>query len=137
MDTIKLETPKYIRIADIRPAQHCYFVKGKITSAEKKEITRLSGDKVTVCEGVIADESGAANFHFEGEAADLVNNAKGLTVSIRNGRCEVVDEHIRLEVDRFGKVAKEDKEVISGANTTNNISSVAYERKQSDRRGRA
>ena len=37
--------------------------------------------------------------------ADLVK--EGMVYSFRNGRSEVVDEHIRLEVDKFGKVQEE------------------------------
>ena len=31
----------------------------------------------------------------------------GALIAIRNGRSEVVDEHIRLEVDKFGKISAE------------------------------
>ena len=135
MDTVKLEKPQYIKIAEVRPGQHCFFIKGKLVSGERKEITRLSGDKVTVFEGVIADDSGCASIHLEGETAELASGFKNQTISIRNGRSEVVDEHIRLEVDKFGKVAKED-EVIAKPNQETNISAISYERKQADRRSR-
>ena len=31
----------------------------------------------------------------------------GDIIALRNGRSEVVDEHIRLELDKFGKVSQE------------------------------
>ena len=132
MDNRKLERAEYVRIADIKPGVHCYFVYGKVVKATHTEITRISGDKVQVCEGIIADESGSAAFHFEGATADLVST--GATISIRNGRSEVVDEHIRLEVDKFGKIAKEDPSVVKSTNEKNNISSIAYERQQAKKR---
>ena len=132
METKRLEKPRYTKIADIKPGVHCFFVYGKVLKATHSEITRISGDKVKVCEGVIADDSGCANFHFEGSNCELVST--GATISIRNGRSEVVDEHIRLEVDKFGKIAKEDASVVKSTSDKNDISGVAYERQQAKKR---
>ena len=131
METTRLEKPRYIAIADITPGVHCYFVYGRVLKAVHSEITRISGDKVKICEGVIADESGCATFHLEGDCAAVV--VQGATISIRNGRSEVVDEHIRLEIDKFGKIAKEDASVVKSANEKKDISAVAYERQQARR----
>ena len=43
---------------------------------------------------------------IKSENCDLVKESH--FVSIRNGRSEVVDEHIRLEVDKFGKITAEE-----------------------------
>ena len=131
METTRLEKARYSSIADIRPGMHCFFVYGRVLKAVHSEITRISGDKVKVCQGTLADESGAASFHLEGDGLAFVS--QGATISIRNGRSEVVDEHIRLEVDKFGKVAKEDAGVVKSTNEKNDISSVAYERQQPKR----
>ena len=132
MENRHLEKPRYSKIADIKPGVHCYFVIGKILKATHSEITRISGDKVRICEGLIGDDSGCASFHFEGASAEQISS--GAVVSIRNGRSEVVDEHIRLEVDKFGKIAKEDASHIKSVNEKNDISQVAYERQQPKRR---
>ena len=132
METKRLEKPRYTKIADVKPGLHCFFLYGKVLKASHSEITRISGDKVKVCEGVIADDSGCSNFHFEGSNCELVST--GATISIRNGRSEVVDEHIRLEVDKFGKIAKEDASVVKSTSDKNDISSVAYERQQAKKR---
>ena len=126
MESTRLEKAKYCKISDIRPGQHCFFVYGKVLKATQSEITRISGDKVKICEGVLADETGCATFHLEGSNVELVTT--GATISIRNGRSEVVDEHIRLEVDKFGKIAKEDASTVKSTNEKNDISSVAYEK---------
>ena len=134
METKELEKPKYSKIADVRPGLHCFFLYGKVLKATQSEIARISGDKVKVVEGVVADDSGSVAFHFEGPYADLVK--QGETISIRNGRSEVVDEHIRLEVDKFGKVAKEDASVVKTVNEKNDLSAVAYEKQQPRGKGR-
>jgi ssDNA-binding replication factor A large subunit len=132
MDTRQLEQARYTKIGDIRPGVHCFFVYGKILKATNSEITRISGDKVRICEGVIADDSGCATFHFEGTSAEQISI--GAVVSIRNGRSEVVDEHIRLEVDKFGKIAKEDASNVKSVNEKTDISAVAYERQEPRKR---
>jgi hypothetical protein len=53
-----------------------------------------------------------------------------MILSIRNGRSEVVDEHIRLEVDKFGKVMEEPEVPITGVKNSENISSYAYVKKE-------
>ena len=123
----ELRKPTFSRIADIGPGGHCYHVYGKIVKATHSEINRISGDKVKIVEGVIADESGSANFHFEGVNADIVT--QGITVAIRNGRSEVVEEHIRLELDKFGKLTKEESSLVKSTNERSNISDTPYEKR--------
>ena len=50
-------------------------------------------------------------------------------VAFRNGRSVVVDEHIVLEVDRFGKVSVEKDDAVQNANTEVNISQATWEKK--------
>ena len=132
----ELRKPSFIKISEILPGAHCYHVYGKVVKATHSELKRISGDLVKIVDGVIADESGSANFHFEGPNADLIT--QGIVVAVRNGRSEVVEEHIRLELDKFGKLTKEDSSLIKSTNEKNNISDVSYEKRKrgSDSRGR-
>ena len=52
-----------------------------------------------------------------------------MIVAIRNGKSNVVDEHILLEIDRFGKVSIESDDKVKAANTNNNISAATWEKK--------
>ena len=131
MDNKELRKPTFIKISDIRPGVHCYHVYAKVIKAERSEIKRLSGDIVEICDGTVADDSGCVNFRLEGTNAQLVKT--GDVIAIRNGRSEVVDEHIRLEVDKFGKVSQEEASLVKSANTEHNISEQPYEKK--NRRG--
>ena len=130
----ELKKPVFSKIRDIRPGQHCYHIYGKVIKSTPGTITRISGDEVQIVDGIIADESGSAAFHFEGEN-NIATVPVGAIVAIRNGRCEVVDEHIRFEVDKFGKVTTESADKVKTANTADkdNISNVPYERKPSAR----
>ena len=127
MQNKELQKPTFIKIAEIVPGRHCYHVYGKILEVKTSNITRLSGDVIKIAEGKIADDSGCANFRFEGKNVDLLK--QGGVVAVRNGRSEVVDEHIRLEVDKFGKISTEDASNVKSTNTERNISAVPYEKK--------
>lgn len=131
--TAPLTKPNFIKVNEIRPAGHCYHVYVKVLTATVNEITRLSGDKVNIVEGTVADDSASANFHFEGDFKDLMK--PGNVVAIRNGRSEVVENKIRLEIDKFGKVSVEDASTVSGTNEETNISDQVYEKRAKPARG--
>ena len=124
MDHAELQKPTFTKIKDINAGHHCYHVYGKIVKATPSETTRASGDKVNIVEGVIADETGCASFHFEGTNIDQI--IQGAVVAIRNGRSEVVNEHIRLEVDKFGKISREDAGHVKTTNLSYDVSAEAY-----------
>ena len=126
MDQPKLTKPLFIKIADIRPGQHCYNVYGKVTSAKTTDKSKVSGEKLTFVEGVIADETAAADFRFNADQAGAVK--AGAVIAIRNGKSSVVNEHIVLEVDRFGKLSAETV-AIDKPNLANNISATSWEKK--------
>ena len=129
---MSLEKPVFCKVKDIRPGVHCYNVYCKVLKATHSTITRLSGDILKIVEGVVADSTGSANFKFEGD--HTANVKEGATIAIRNGRSEVVDEHIRLETDRFGKISVEDaKSVSSPLETKYSISTEAYQKKERTR----
>ena len=119
--------PVFQDIETIKPGEHCYNVYCKVVKATHSTVPRHNGELLKICEGVVADASSSANFRFEGETADSIK--EGQVIAIRNGRSEVVQEHIRLEVDKFGRVTVEDDAKVGKVNTTDSISTHAYERK--------
>lgn len=123
--------PNFSNINEIRAGRHCFNIYCKITELTLSSITKFNGDTIKVCDGVIGDESGSANFRLVGDNVDKV--AKDMVISLRNGRSEVVDEHIRLEVDKFGKVQQESDVEIKSV-SVENISSYAYVKKERRRR---
>ena len=134
MSTITKTQPQFCTVSQIGAGHHCYNVYVKVVKATPSSFTRPSGDVVKIVEGVVADSTGCANFRFDGENVGLIK--EGDIIAIRNGRSQVVSDHIRLEVDKFGRITKEDAKNVSGqVNTTNDISSVPYERKKRDDRG--
>ena len=47
-------------------------------------------------------------------------------ITVRNCHANVTNEHLRLEVDRWGKI-EASKESVPSVNTANNLSDVEYE----------
>ena len=72
-----------------------------------------------------------------GDHAKLVK--EGATIALRNGKSNVVNEHILLEMDRFGKVSVEDDSKVKSTNIEKNISGATWEKKakQPDDQSRA
>ena len=124
---IQLQKPVFSKISEIKPGVHCFNVYGKILKATHSTFDRLSGDSLKIVEGVVADGSSSAKFKFEGDNCALIK--EGQVIAIRNGRSSIVDEHIRLEVDKFGRITIENASNVTSVNEKDNISDVAYERK--------
>ncbi len=122
-----MKDPVFVKVKDILPGKHCYNVMVKVTKLETSERVNGQGEKVPVVEGTVADETSAANFKFVG---DHTKNIKlNAIIAIRNGRSSVVSEHIVLELDKFGKVTNEDEKNVGKLNTSENISSIKWEKK--------
>ena len=115
--------PKFGKIKDIEPGRHCYNVYCKILKMTSSENQNTNGETFTTVEGQVGDETGVANFLVRGDHTKGL--AEGQVVALRNGRSNVVQDFIRLELDRFGKVSQETVEIES-VDTENDISSVAY-----------
>jgi len=125
-------------MSEVKPGRHCYNVYATIKSLEKKDVTKYNGQVIKMAEGLIGDETASANFRFVGDWIDKLS--EGRVISIRNGRSEVVNEHLRLETDIFGKVQVEPDVQIDTLNEDNNLSEVAYvkkSKKRDDREERA
>ena len=58
------------------------------------------------------------------EQLDIIK--EGTTITIRNGHANVVGEHLRLEVDKWGKI-EQSNEKVKDVNLGNNLSDVEYE----------
>jgi replication factor A1 len=64
------------------------------------------------------------NLVAKNEQLDVVK--EGATITVRNCHANVTNEHLRLEVDRWGKI-EVSAEKVDKVNTTNNLSDVEYE----------
>ena len=123
----ELRDPLFVKVKDIKPGKHCYNVYAKVIKLTESERIGKNGEKVKVIEGIVADETSAARFKFVGDHTKLI--AQDAVIAIRNGRSSVVNEHIVLELDKFGKITLENGQKIDQPETEKNISDQQYERK--------
>ena len=115
--------PKFCKLKDIEPGRHCYNVYCKILKLTTSTQQNTNGETYTTVEGQVGDETGVANFLLRGDHTKGLE--EGQIVALRNGRSNVVQDYIRLELDRFGKVSQETVNIES-IDMENDISSVAY-----------
>lgn len=119
-----LRKPVFITTKSLEPGtrvnMHVKVFSLKVT----KERKRYDGTLVRQADLVVGDSSGSVNMIAKNEQLDQLS--EGAVITVRNCHANVVNEHIRLEVDRWGKIEKS-SEKISDVNTTNNLSDVAYE----------
>ena len=120
----KLRKPRFIKIDDIHPGQHCYHIFAKITKLESTESTNNNGENFTIVNGQLGDETGVVNFLLRGDHTEGLE--EGQIVAMRNGKSNVVNDHIRLELDRFGKISQESEVEIPSIDLENDISQEEY-----------
>ncbi len=83
---------------------------------------------MTVATGVVTDETGSANFRLRNDHTTHLK--KGITIALRNGKSNVVEDHILLDLDRFGKVSLEPEAKVNPNTNAINISDETWERKK-------
>merc|ERR1712224_408942 len=106
-------------MVDIKAGRHCYNVYCRVVELNTSELTKFNGEVIRIADGIVGDETAISNFRLVGDNVDKVKPE--MVISIRNGRSEVVDEHIRLEVDKFGKIQEEPEVTIGTVKNSENI----------------
>lgn len=127
MEGNTLSKPQFMKLKDIKPGKHCFNVYVKVIEAAQSKLTTRNNEEINVVEGKVGDGSALANFKFIGTHAD--NLKVGDVVAFRNGKSVVVNEHIVLQMDRFGKVSQESDVNLGDVNTSLNISDEKWEKK--------
>ena len=88
---------------------------------EKK---RYDGTQIRQAEVLVGDQYGCVKLIARDSQLDIIK--EGSVITVRNAHANVVNEHLRLEVDRWGKI-EASKEKVDSVNTANNLSDVEYE----------
>ncbi len=105
MNNEGLSKPNFCKLEDIRPGVHCYNVYCVVVACEIMETTTPRGDKLVIATGKVGDETGTLDFKLKNEHTKLLK--VGSTIALRNGKSNVIEECILLELDKFGKVSEE------------------------------
>ena len=91
------------------------------------ETESTRGELITTALGVVADETGCANFRLRNDHCKDIK--KGAIIAIRNGKSNVIDEHILLDLDKFGRITLEPEQKIE-VNLDNNISEAQWDKRK-------
>ena len=89
-----------------------------------KERRRYDGSSIRQADCIVGDAYGCIKLIAKNEQIDIVK--EGATITVRNCHANVVEEHLRLEVDKWGKI-EPSTEKIDKVLQTNNLSDVEYE----------
>lgn len=127
MEKTKLRKPNFCAIKELKPMQHCYNIKGQIVELEVEKKENVRGDEIVIATGVLADNSGKVRFRLKNEHTKLLK--KDAVIALRNGRANLVDEFLLLELDKFGKVTSEPDEKIT-PNLTNDVSGCRWRKEK-------
>ncbi len=88
---------------------------------EKK---RYDGTQIRQAEAIVGDQYGCVKLIAKDNQLDVIK--EGAVIVVRNAHANVVNEHLRVEIDRWGKI-EPSTEKIEKVNTSSNLSDVEYE----------
>ena len=67
------------------------------------DITRLDKTRVVIADFVVGDDTGVIKMRLRNEKfIDVIQ--EGLTLIVRNCKVPVINQHMRMQVDAFGKI---------------------------------
>lgn len=122
----KLQKPTFTQIKNLENGHDGYNVYVRVVSVEH---TASKNGDLSIARAVVGDETGVADAFFKGENTKLIQ--KGEVIAIRNGRIKLVKNHISLEIDIFGRITSEKKEIT--VDPKNNISEKEITRRRTQK----
>jgi len=87
----KLTKPQFVKVKSLVDSRDGYNIYVKVVKAEQ---AKSNDGLTTFVRAVVADETGAANAFFKGEAVNLIK--EGAVIAIRNGKIRLIKSHISL-----------------------------------------
>ena len=106
-----------------RVTMHLKVQKVNIT----RQRMRYEGTVNKSAECIVGDDQGCAVLIAKDEQLDIVK--EGASITIRNAHANVVEEHMRIEIDRWAKVeaTSDAPNKVTKINLNNNLSEIEYE----------
>jgi len=122
-----LSEPIFNKIKDIQPGKSGYNLYLKVVSKTILiDIKRLDSTRVAISDFVIGDETGVIKMRLRNdEYIDMIK--EGMTIVIRNCKIPVVNGHMRMIVDAFGKIEISKDLVIAEVNKEKDLSSLVLD----------
>ncbi|HKZ23581.1 MAG TPA: single-stranded DNA-binding protein [Thermoplasmata archaeon] len=121
------------KVKDLTPSSKQVNVLVKVVGfSEEREITSKFGEARKLVEATVGDETGTVLLTLWNDQIGQV--AKDETLLIDNGYVTLVRGHIRLNVGKYGSMAKSEQ-AIEPVSTALDVSAVEYEREPRYRSG--
>lgn len=128
-----MEEKALTKVKDLTPTSKQVNVLVKVVGlSEEREITSKFGEARKLVEATVGDETGTVLMTLWNDQIGQVG--KDETLLIDNGYVTLVRGHIRLNVGKYGTMAKSDQ-AIENVNTALDVSAVEYEREPRYRSG--
>jgi histidine triad (HIT) family protein len=115
-----LKKAKFAEVAKINPDSKGLNLRVKVTGAAKA----VESKGKTFHEATVADGSSAVVLSLTQDQLSLA--PEGASIEVRNAKVIVVNGHIRVAVDKWGKIASSE-EAVETVNTSKNVSDTEYE----------
>ena len=100
----QLRKPVFRKMKDVEPQQRYNLIAQIIKVESSVSIKRVDAEPVKMAICLVGDESGCGKLLLKD--AQVVFAKEGEMVTLRNVHSKIVKDHIRLEVDIWGKVEK-------------------------------
>src|SRR2546428_12077754 len=121
-----MEDKAMTKVKDLTPASKQVNVLVKVVSlSEEREITSKFGEARKLVEATVGDETGTVLLTLWNDQIGQIH--KDETLLIDNGYVTLVRGHIRLNVGKYGPMAKSEQ-MIGNVNTALDVRAVEYER---------
>jgi replication factor A1 len=117
------------KVKDLTPQSNRVNVLVKVTGvgAPKEIPSRFGGEAKKVAEATVGDETGTVILSLWQDQIGSIQ--EGDVLSIENGYISLVQGHMRLNVGKYGKMTKSDKD-IPNVNSEVNVSAAEHERER-------
>lgn len=130
METVKMRNltePVYSKVTDIQPGKSGYNLYLKVvTKTVLIDIKRIDGSRVVICDFLVGDETGVIKMRLRNENyIDMLK--EGQDIVVRNCKVPVTNNHIRIQVDAFGKIEQSTEVKIEEVKKDKNLSEDVYD----------
>ena len=123
----ELADPIFNKVKDIQPGKSGYNLYLKVVSkAVLIDIKRLDETRVAIADFMVGDETGMIKMRLRNdEYIDMIN--EGNTIIARNCKIPVVNGHMRMIVDAFGKIEVSKVNNVGEVNKEKDLSQIQYD----------
>jgi len=126
-----LSKPKYIKVKDLEPGTRGHNILVKVGDV-KTVLERKRPDQSTlsIAEATVGDATSSILLTARNE--QILHVKKGATLVLRNAKIEMFKGHMRLAVDKWGKLEPSPTPLSEDISTTENLSETEYELVRTD-----